>query len=48
MDGGLGNDFYIVDSFSDVILPEGTGPGSGTDVVASAVSFVRGRASRSW
>jgi Ca2+-binding RTX toxin-like protein len=42
MDGGLGNDFYIVDSSGDVILPEGTGFGSGTDVVASAVSFVLG------
>jgi Ca2+-binding RTX toxin-like protein len=42
MDGGAGNDFYVVDSFGDLILPEGTGPGSGTDVVASAVSFVLG------
>src|SRR5215218_9783815 len=42
MDGGAGNDFYVVDSFGDLILPEGTGPGSGTDVVASAVSVVLG------
>src|SRR5215207_3632332 len=42
MDGGLGNDFYVVDSSGDVILPEGTGFGAGTDVVASAVSFVLG------
>lgn len=39
MEGGLGNDTYIVDSFSDVVIEA---PGEGTDTVHSSVSFTLG------
>jgi len=38
MEGGIGNDTYVVSEAGDVVV-EGVGPGGGTDLIRSAISF---------
>ncbi|MCW2922591.1 MAG: alkaline phosphatase, partial [Thermoleophilia bacterium] len=41
MSGGLGNDTYVVDNVGDVLV-EGTGAGTGTDLVQASITFTLG------